>query len=381
MLLDKMGKTVFILGAGFSTSCGAPPQGALLKEIFNLEKKSFKSTNDRKKVIQLLDSFKSFASKNLFLSIKEIENMALEDIFTPIDRCILEDISFRDISPDKLIKIREELFNLLILALRENITNPDAEYIKHFAKILVDKCKVRTKKIKEDPISVITTNWDIILDNAIQKELDLLKESDNKEPFEGVVDYCCYVSSLNDDDRIKPGLFALGKGKFNVKLLKLHGSMNWMQCPRCQRLYVDFFQKFQGGFIFSSKYCGHCTANYQQRKHESIRLRNNLIMPTFLKDLNNFQIKLIWQNAGIELSEASKVVFIGYSLPYADFELRQLLSRMIPKNTKIEVILRNEDKPKKGFEHYSAVHRYKTFFGKNVKFNYKGASEYIMTLK
>jgi len=62
-------------------------------------------------------------------------------------------------------------------------------------------------------------------------------------------------------------------------------------------------------------------------------------MPTFLKDLSNFQVKLIWQNAGVELMEARRLVFVGYSLPSADFEFRQLLSRMVHKDTKIEVFL------------------------------------------
>ena len=62
-------------------------------------------------------------------------------------------------------------------------------------------------------------------------------------------------------------------------------------------------------------------------------------MPTFLKDLSNFQVKLIWQNAGVELMEARRLVFVGYSLPSADFEFRQLLSGMVHKDTKIEVFL------------------------------------------
>lgn len=50
----------------------------------------------------------------------------------------------------------------------------------------------------------------------------------------------------------------------------------------------------------------------------SIKLQSNLLLPTYLKNLSNIQIKLVWQNAAIELSEATRIVFIGYSLP-ADF--------------------------------------------------------------
>jgi len=61
-------------------------------------------------------------------------------------------------------------------------------------------------------------------------------------------------------------------------------------------------------------------------------------MPTFLKNLTNTQYKLIWQNAAIELSEATKIVFIGYSLPAADFEMKQILSRMVRDTAEIEVV-------------------------------------------
>src|SRR5690606_22701887 len=103
-----------------------------------------------------------------------------------------------------------------------------------------------------------------------------------------------------------------------------------------------FYDKIAEYGIYKDKNCSHCSRNFKENKTISTALRSNLIMPTFLKDLNNFQIKLIWQNSGVELSEASKIVFIGYSLPQADYELRQLLSRMIPHDTKIEVVMRDE---------------------------------------
>ena len=94
-------------------------------------------------------------------------------------------------------------------------------------------------------------------------------------------------------------------------------------------------------------------------------------MPTFLKDLSNFQIKLVWQNAGVEIMEADKLVFIGHSLPQADFEFRNLLSRMKHKNAKVEVVL------DRGEANLAAV-QYKQFFaGHDVKFPAPGVVEYV----
>ena len=81
------------------------------------------------------------------------------------------------------------------------------------------------------------------------------------------------------------------------------------------------------------------------------------------------------KEAGIELSEAKKVVFIGYSLPQADFEMRQLLSRMIRKNAEIEVVDYGIETDQRIAE---TIKRYNTFFGvRKPKFYLKGAKDYI----
>jgi len=201
--------------------------------------------------------------------------------------------------------------------------------------------------------------------------------------FCGVVDYCCYISSLDEDDHsIKPGLYAIGKGGYNVKILKLHGSLNWMQCPKCQRLYVKYYKSFNGGYVFDEKFCRHCEHNFNKVDDPSAKLSVNLIMPTFLKNLDNIQNKLIWQNAGIELSEANKVVFIGYSIPQADFEFKQLLSRMIRTDAKIEVVLINTDNPLKDGkskpDYQTAGYRFENFFsGRSLEIYYEGVGNYL----
>lgn len=369
-------KTVYLLGAGFSIPCGAPLQSKLIEHILALPKVRTLKPAQIKKIRALLDRFINFSKENLLANYSSLSKMALEDIFTPLDRCIAEDISFRDIEPKQLIEIREGIYTLIAAALSKSINKPHAAYIEQFVDKIVAKASIRTTEPKEDNVAIISTNWDIILDNALQVKLDSLKKS--TEDFAGVVDYCCYMSSLRDNKKIKPGLFALGRGKFNVKLLKIHGSMNWHLCPRCQRLYVDFYKDFQGLYLIEEHHCSHCKKNFADAHLNSIRLRTNLIMPTFLKDLNNFQIKLIWQNAGIELSEADEVVFIGYSLPQADFELRQLLSRMVRKDVKIRVVLSSHDKPTKGLDWFYAGHRYKTFFNEaNLNVTYEGVEEYV----
>lgn len=256
----------------------------------------------------------------------------------------------------------------LAITEQKNANNNSDNYIEKFASYLVNESEKRMMDYQGiDPVAVISTNWDILLDNAINKALGL-KRSDNNP---AVVDYCCHISSLEENDKsVKPGLEILGKGGFIVKLIKLHGSLNWLLCPTCSRLYATFGDKLAIGDEVN---CRHCDKNFKEAE-EHHKLTPNLIMPTYLKDLTNPQYKIIWQNAGIEISESDKLVFIGYSLPVADFELRQLLSRMTRRNAKIEVVdfaSSEEEKiqKKKPWHHF--------FNRDNVSFYFDGAKDYI----
>jgi hypothetical protein len=151
--------------------------------------------------------------------------------------------------------------------------------------------------------------------------------------------------------------------------------MNWLQCPHCQQLFVGFDEKHNIINYANPKPCRHC-----QKQDTQSRLRGSLVMPTFLKDLSNFQIKLIWQNAGVELMEARRLIFIGYSLPHADFEFRQLLSRMIHKDAEIEVVLfENKSDPDGPRRYADECNRYKQFFSRHAKiaFEPEGVAAFV----
>lgn len=377
-------KTVFILGAGFSMDAGAPSQAGIIEAIYNLDGVFPKRTQI--KIDRWIKQFDHFLRNCLMVDDGEKKYYTLEDIYTPIDRSIADSTSFKSYTPQQLLELRDYFNRLIILAVRNEIekSTKSKANIRKFAEYIVRESKIRLDDEKKDGVAVITTNWDIMLDNIMFGII-----SDEPRPknlkFSGVIDYCCYISSLDEHDhRIKPGLYAIGKGRYNVKILKLHGSLNWLQCPKCQRLYVKFYKRWNGGYVFNKKYCRHCERNYKEINQPSSKLVTNLIMPTFLKNLNNVQHKLIWQNAGIELSEASKIVFIGYSLPQADFEFKQLLSRMIRPDAEIEVILKDVDDPSKYSEpmkYQTAGYRFANFFsGRKMNINYDGVEYFVDNL-
>ncbi len=360
-------KTVYILGAGFSMEAKAPSQERLVEKIFE----TYSACPD---IISEDDikNFKTFLSDDLQIPEAMHSRVPLEDIFTPLDRCLADRTAFRNLSVDSVKKIRELIYNLIGLTLNHLLSGPSPAYIEKFAELVTESASKRgSNKYRDvDPISIISTNWDILLDNAIKKKLD------DNWPQKSVVDYCCYISSHDENDKsVIPGLEMLGMGGFNVKLLKLHGSLNWLQCPRCMRVYVAFNRKTAVEQMWNRDQCRHCNKHFG--KSESHTLGSNLIMPTFLKDLTNPQYKLIWQNAGVEIAEATKLVFIGYSLPQADFEMRQVLSRMTKDSAEVEVVDYDDGTPKTE----ALKERFKVFFGKREpRFYLEGASQYILSL-
>ncbi|MES2826694.1 MAG: hypothetical protein V4687_01000 [Bacteroidota bacterium] len=325
--LNSFSKTVYVLGAGFSMDANAPSQERIVEEIFKLDSRGFPFKDET------INTFRKFLTDTLCIPENLHSKIPLEDIFTPLDRCLIENISFRNLDLSAIKYTRDLIYYLIATTLDQLLRGTDKHYIDVFASYLTKQSSVRSRgKFREvDNVSVLSTNWDILLDNSIYENI--------QANFAGnaVVDYCCYISSYDKSDvTIMPGLEMLGQGGFNVKLLKLHGSLNWLQCPKCHRLYVHFNEKIGVSAYEHPVECRHCQKHFGKSK--SHNLTSNSIMPTFIKDLSNPQYKLIWQNAAIEISEATKIVFIGYSLPAADFEMRQLLSRMVRKDAVIEVV-------------------------------------------
>lgn len=378
-------KTVYVLGAGFSIPAGGPPQDGILKEILGL-KENNATTSDCKRTLN------KFLKGTWNAQANYRSQLSLEDLYTTIDRCLADSISLRGMTQIQLLQLRSSLEYLVSRAIDQHIKkfrNPANSYVDTFANFLVKSASHRSRLAKAetnatlarqyDPFAIISLNWDILLDHAIHQELERQDDglSGDYDPI-GVLDYCCHISSFQEDDpRVRPGLWALGSKGYIVKLLKLHGSMNWLQCPNCQRLFVGFERKLIEPGRVHGFHCRHC----RRHGHQCV-LRGSLVMPTFLKDLNNFQIKLVWQNAGIELMEARKVVFIGYSLPHADFEFRQVLSRMVHKEAAIEVVLYegHSDEQRSRFQQETA--RYRQFFGgRHISFDGGGVVQFIEGLQ
>jgi len=359
-------KIIYFLGAGFSFPAGAPTQSQLTRDIFNFDVDEFVETHGHHYPdpanIRDLAPVKQFIENNFLLNLEDAD---LEDVYTPIDRCIIEGTSFKGKNPRQLTDLRIKLNAIISLIMDSKLRYPvEDAYITKLAAHMVESNKTA------DRLVVMTSNWDILLDNSVT---DIIRGSGD------VVDYCCHFTHSDGGDPFPPPLVAKERGNQNHKILKLHGSLNWLWCSNCGRILVKYGEK-----IALQSYLGQATCRFCATE----TLTPQILMPTFLKDTSNTQLKNVWNQAGIELSEARRIVFIGYSFPLADFEIRQLLARFIRPETEIEVVLTASSNP----ESYSEIDpelqtgilwnlpsaRYKRFFAKNQPtFCYDGVKRYI----
>jgi len=369
----KKNKTVYVLGAGFSAGAGFPMQSAL----YDIIKDPFLfSEFEKEETANYLPYLKEHHERiKEFCKTAFCENdlpQSLEDVFTLLDQTISSNSHFAKYAVGELQKIRDSWIRLIFwffhFRASEYTRRNDSAYHRFCAALLKKRI---TDGLGGDPISVLSLNWDCLLEDsfyAVLKNSAGIGKSD--------IDYCVYTTPIKGSPHT-PSTKQKACGIFNVKLLKLHGSTTWLRCPNSNHIYTglgheassyEIYVKDSESPFLAEMYPG------DPKLEKPPKLEPYIITPTYTKVFNQPHIQTTWHNAYVELRQASHVIFIGYSLPQADFHFRTLLLRSIRRDTTIELVLHENDRPRKieemgdnqqlshGGE--SPVIRYQKLFGK-----------------
>ncbi len=140
-----------------------------------------------------------------------------------------------------------------------------------------------------------------------------------------------------------------GIGKQETELLKLHGSINWARCRRCDGLHLFSFRHYLAMF---NEPCRRC-------KNSDASLTPVLVPPTLRKDIESYGIDGVWEKAETALASADAITIIGYSFPDADTEAKWLFKRAIAKGGKKPALLIVDPSA-------SVQEKIAAFFGKTV---------------
>jgi hypothetical protein len=143
--------------------------------------------------------------------------------------------------------------------------------------------------------SLITTNWDLLLDAARDQRF-------GSEPQDyGTTGNVVLEGASKPQSDTRP------------KLLKLHGSLSWRYCQRCQRLVIDPLHHVAGER--KDRATCECTCRFSEL----------IVTPGFVREYRNVHLLTIWREALLTLARADQWIFVGYSLPPDDVGIRTLL--------------------------------------------------------
>ena len=346
-----MSSRVVILGAGFSQAAGVPSQKDLLKRIVNIHD-----------YVDLLDSFDTE-----ILSDKEIveifiehlfkntvqSKISLEDLYTIIDRSVIKQRNIGIFDVAAIIQVRESLDRLISFVVNKEI-NEDA-ITKIYLPLIEELEKTNT-------LGFISLNWDFLLEKVLfTKSIS----TDYVVPLETMV----FQKHLNYSNK--------------YKVLKPHGSLNWLYCPICETIYSDI--DFSTHNISLSK-CHKCEKIYNAniknlhslKQFHNIFIRKGLmpllISPTFIKDNSSPHLNFLFQEIYNFLVNSEELIFIGYSLPISDHDIRNILikANSVNQNSKIKVILKENRPDQKQY----LMNNYKSIYGENnIEFYWNGFND------
>ncbi len=297
-----MQKTAIFLGAGASKAEGAPLQGELFRDYFLSP--AFKASHDV--MDRELATF-FFQMFNIDVDNGDVNNIAFptfEEVLGLTDLAILRkeafrhfDIENRATNSGRLRFISQYLVFLVAKVLEERLRGR-AEIHRRLVSALYGADVLKD-------IVFISTNYDILIDNALTELYD-----DNLD-----LDYGIYFRNFE-----RGGDWKRPRRNKSISLYKPHGSLNWLYCQTCNELEITPKEK---GVVtrlisdFANASCFECESVYVPL----------IVPPTFYKDLNNVFLSSIWNKADNSLRKVDHVVFCGYSFPDADIHIKYLLKR------------------------------------------------------
>jgi NAD-dependent SIR2 family protein deacetylase len=338
---ETMNIAIF-LGAGASKAEGAPIQGELFKEFFSINNRNIKQIQS-----SLIDFLQTFFQIDGIGQNETIKYPTFEEVLGIIDLAEMKhesfgkykSISYERNSNKSFSKIKKDLILMMAFTLQHKLMDYTREHLQ-----LVHRLKNLGVLVNT---TFITTNYDILLDNAHE---DVYPEI--------LLDYGIEFS--NGDSNWKN---VTENDQFS-SLFKLHGSLNWLYCSDCKDIELTQFNKGVTWLINNQNHakCKNCG---------SLRLPV-IIPPTYFKDYSNIFINNIWHKAELALRETEYLFFSGYSLPDADINVKYLLKRVQlyrqSRGLPFKITVFNNHENKGSSEKDEEENRFKRFFGPNVEY-------------
>ncbi len=305
---------------------------------------------------------------NVF-QVADMAQVPLEDIFTILNRAQIAKETIPGFSQQQIDVSHQLLISSIAQEFKRRLQSFPRDCYESFFSELVNRRIADGSEAARllSPFSIFTLNWDTIPDYLIRAHGAAVNVG---------LDYGCYDHAFAETAGHIPSPMRAASGQYALKLLKLHGSLNWLLCSSCGRLFCSNDAVDSPSVL--------CDEPHTCRFCQLADLQSMIITPTFLKDFRNVHLGMIWHNALLELQDVQRLVFVGCSLPLADFEFRYLLLRGIASrhDLTVRVVLYPPDRlitnERQRFERLGIEQRFRRFFGhRDIKFMMMDAAEFM----
>jgi NAD-dependent SIR2 family protein deacetylase len=336
-------RTAVFSGAGLSKALGYPITSELLdRAMLAAERKELGGTKSNEADCDRFLSLVNRAAPGLSRTPDLRKRVLITDLFSMIEYCIAMEEPLGSLTAIELIEFRR----LLKLAISDVLATAGPS--KEPDPTLAAKQRELKKSVAAwihglgDSATLITTNYDIEIDQAIYDLID-------RGGFD--IDRVAEEIDLGFEWRdVRPQGHVHSRPKSaKCSIFKLHGSLDTLRCPTCGHVYFNrlgsiAWQAFRDK-LDDNNTC-HCSES---------RLDIHIVPPTLIRSVRDANLSAIWRNAIERLRLSDRWIFIGYSLPPEDMAIRSLILRaLFARKSPPDIHVIN-----KGQE---AKHRYDTLF-------------------
>ena len=301
---------VIILGAGFSACAGLPIQREFSELLLSPE---FGTELDS----AITEALKTFL-REVFAWTDGMPLPELEDIFTCIDLAAGDGhhlgIQF---GPKRLRAIRRMAIYRIFSILDNHFTYSND--IETLIRAYLAGSSGRS--------AFVVLNWDIVLEKHL---IEMLPRPS--------ITYCCRSYDWHSDERNNDPDAKVDA----IPICKMHGSSNWVYCDNCHSLFYDLYEKLplkvradlvKSDFrLFDERFTDKVfddglgiTPEERECRFCKNMVSSHIATFSYRKSFRTHAYAGIWNRAAEILADADRWIFIGYSLPKADFELKHLL--------------------------------------------------------
>lgn len=355
-MVRKRRKHVYIVGAGFSMYAGLPLQLAFTEAL--VEPRGTTSHPMHPLIAHLGKFVHDAFDHNITAKAKHWPN--LEDLFTNIDLAANTGHHLGVTqAPSQLRMTRRVLLARMMYMLNERYVEAQVSKTDEWKKL-----DGFFKDLDIDHSAFISINWDTVIERRLSERRGL-----------DSIDYRC--GAIPARFRSKSNVVAertLPKGAKKMPVVKIHGSVNWLYCDNCRQLYwfppddairvaMQLITPEEASKLKLKKADG--CAKWRCLNCTKVPLTTRIATFSFLKALDFPMFERSWLAAEHLLRNADKWVFIGYSLPAADYEFKHLLKRVqLSRNTPPEFVVITG-----GSDSHNTYLNYQRFFGRDIKEN------------